>query len=243
MGIALTEWSFNLYERHSSGVDTEVNDSTGIINVLQENDPSEITIYSDINGTTGSNPMTFNQGRVRFWTATSTTVIDISGVTAKGHAFFYESITPATHRIVVDPTRMVHRMVIPYQVVGASETVVDTGFDILDNMLVTECELHITTAGTGAALKVGTSTDASGFLAGVSVATTGFPATALEEALVSTSSLIGALLTVTTGPYVRKRHKRSNATSGANIVYQNTTSSSTAGEGYIYITYSRLPTV
>ena len=243
MGLALTEWHFYLYERHASGVDSPISDSTGVINILTENDPSEVTIYSDLNGTSASNPLTFTNGRVRFYTATSVTAVDITGLTAKGHAFFYESITPSTHRIVIDPTRMVQKMVIPYQVVGASEAIVDTGFDILDNMLITDIELHVTTVGTGATLDIGTSTDSDGFADGVSAATTGWPATLMEEALVSTSSLLGALLANITGTNVRKKHKRANATSGANIVYTNTTSSSTAGEGYIYLTYTRVPTV
>ena len=243
MGLTFTEWSFYLYERHASGVDSPISDSTGVINVLVAGDPSEVSIYSDMNGTAASNPMTFTNGRVRFFTATTVTSIDISGLTAKGHAFFYQSITPSVHRIVIDPTRMFHKLVIPYQVVGASEAVVDSGFDILDNMLITDIELHVTTVGTGAALDIGTSTDSDGFADGVSAATTGYPATILEEALVSTSGLFGALLAMATGTNVRKKHRRANATSGANIVYLNTTSSSTAGEGYIYLTYNRIPTV
>lgn len=243
MGLALQEWFFYLYERHASGVDAPINDDSGVINILTAGDPSEATCYSDVNGTAASNPMTFTDGRVRFYTSPSVTSVDISGVTANGHAFFYQGVTPSTHRIVIDPTRMVHKMVIPYQVVGASESVTDTGFDILANMLITDIEIHVTTVGTGAALDVGTSTDTDGFADGVSVATTGYPATVLEEALVSTSGLFGALLANITGTNVRKKHRRANATSGANIVYLNTTSSSTAGEGYIYITYTRIPTV
>lgn len=243
MGLQLTEWHFYLYERHASGVDTPINDDAGVINILTAGDPSEVTCYSDVNGTSASNPMTFTDGRVRFYTAASTTSIDITGVTANGHAFFYQSVTPSMHRIVIDPTRMMQKMVIPFQVVGASETVVDTGFDILANMLITDIELHVTTLGTGAALDIGTSTDPDGFADGVSAAATGYPVTLLEEALVSTSALFGALISVATGTNVRKKHKRANATSGANIVYTNTTSSSTAGEGYIYLTYTRIPTV
>ena len=243
MGLVYTEWAFYLYERHASGVDTPIADSTGVVNILTASDPSEVTCYADQNGTAASNPMTFTNGRVRFYTAPSVTSIDISGLTANGHAFFYQGITPSVHRIVIDPTRMLHKMVIPYQVVGASEAVVDTGFDILANMLVTDIEIHVTTLGTGAQLDVGTSTTPAGFCDNVSVATTGYPATVLEEALVSTSGLFGSLLANTTGTNVRKKHKRANATSGANIVYSNTTSSSTAGEGYIYLTYTRVPTV
>ena len=242
MGLILQEWHFYLYERHASGVDTPINDDTGVINILTAGDPSEVTIYADVNGTAASNPMTFTDGRVRFYTAASVTSIDITGLTANGHAFFYQGVTPSTHRIVIDPTKMLHNLVIPYQVVGASEVIVDTGFDILANMLVRDVFPHVTTLGTGAALDVGTSTDSDGFLDGVSVATTGYVVTAIEEALVSTSSLIGALLANVTGTNVRKLHKRANATSGANIVYTNTTSSSTAGEGYLYVNYIRVPT-
>jgi hypothetical protein len=243
MGLVYTEWAFYLYERHASGVDTPIADSAGVINILTAGDPSEVTCYADQNGTAASNPMTFTNGRVRFYTAPSVTSIDLSGLTAVGHAFFYQSITPSVHRICIDPTKMVHKLVVPYQVVGASEAVVDSGFDVLANMLVTDIEVHVTTVGTGAALDIGTSTDSDGFADGVSVATTGYPATLLEEALVSTSGLFGALLANITGTNVRKKHRRANATSGANIVYLNTTSSSTAGEGYIYITYHRIPTV
>ena len=243
MGLQLTEWFFYLYERHASGVDTPIDDDTGVINVLTADDPSEVTLYSDVNGTSQANPATFTNGKVRFYTAASTTSIDITGCTANGHAFFYQGITPSVHRIVIDPTRMVQKLVIPYQVVGASEAVTDTGFDILANMLVTDIEVHVTTLGTGAALDIGTSTDTDGFADGVSAAATGYPVTLLEEALVSTSGLFGALLANATGTDVRKKHRRANATSGANIVYLNTTSSSTAGEGYIYLTYTRIPTV
>jgi hypothetical protein len=242
MGLQLTEWHFYLYERHASGVDTPIADSTGVINILAADDPSEVTLYADTSGSSASNPLTFTNGRVRFYTAASVTSVDITGLTAKGHAFFYQGITPSVHRIVIDPTRVSHTLVIPYQVVGASETIVDTGFDILNNMLVRDCFVHVTTAGTGATLDIGTSTDSDGFVDGVSAATTGYPVTLLEEVLTSATQ-IGALLSIAlTADYVRKLHKRANATSGANIVYTNTTSSSTAGEGYIHIQYHRVPT-
>jgi hypothetical protein len=87
---------------------------------------------------------------------------------------------------------------------------------------------------------VGTSTTTTGF-GFVSAATTGIPAALLEEALVSASAGFGSFFTVLTGPYVRKKHVRANTTSGANIIYTNTTSSSTAGSGYIYLLFDRIP--
>jgi len=242
MGLQLTEWHFYLYERHASGVDTPINDDAGVLNVLTADDPSEVTCYSNTSGTSASNPMTFTDGKVRFYTADTVTSVDLTGLTAQGHAFFLQGVTPSTHRIVIDPTRTVQELVVPYQVVGASEAIVDTGFDVLGNMMIRDMWLHVTSAGTGAVLDIGTSTDSDGFLDGITVDTTGYPAidTLSEEA--GSAHQVGALLASTTGGNVRKLHKRANATSGANIVYINTTSSSTAGEGYIYIEYRRVPT-
>jgi hypothetical protein len=234
------EWYIQLVDGRT---DKPIDDDAGTYNVLTADDPSEVTLYADGQGTSASNPGTSSNGVIQFWTASDVTSIDLSVLTSNGHAFFLEGLVPSDHRIVVWPeTSGLYNLIIPYQVVGASEAVVDTGFDILANMLIKDCYVHVTTVGTGAALEVGTSTDSDGFADAVSVATTGYPVTLLEEALVSTSSLIGALLANATATNVRKLHRRANATSGANIVYSNTTSSSTAGEGYIYLTFMRIPT-
>lgn len=233
-----TEYYFQLIDGRKGA---PLDDDSGVYNVLTADDPSEVTIYSDSNGTAGSNPGTMSNGIIRFFTANTVTSVDVSILTANGHAFFLEGVTPSDHRIVVMPEAIHNTLILPYQVVGASETVVDTGFDLSANMLVKDVFVHVTTVGTGAALDIGTSTDTDGFVDGVLVTTTGWPASLLEEALVSTSSLIGAYLANITGTDVRKLHVRANATSGANIIYINTTISSTAGEGYIYINFQRLP--
>lgn len=243
MGFLRTEWNLQLIDGRTM---LPIDDDNGVFQILQENDPSQVTIYRERNdaGVTGAltQPATMANGNIRFWTDATTTVVDICVQTSNGHFFFLESIRPSNQRIVVWPDKMEYTMILPYQVVGASESVRDTGFDILANMLMKDCFLHVTTLGTGATLDIGTSTDPDGFADGVSAATTGYPITLLEEALVSTSSLIGLLLANVTGTDVRKLHRRANGTSGANIVYQNTTSSSLAGEGYIYLTYLRIPT-
>lgn len=234
------EWYFQLVDARTG---MAIDDDAGTYNVLTADDPSEVTIYSSDVGTSASNPGTMTNGVIQFWTDKSVTSVDLSVLTSNGHAFFLEGLTYSNHRIHVVPENSgMYNLIIPFQVVGASEAIVDTGFDILGNMLVKDCYIHVTTLGTGAALDIGTSTDSDGFADGVSAAATGYPITLLEEALVSTSSLIGALLANATGTNVRKLHKRANSTSGANIVYTNTTSSSTAGEGYIYLTYMRVPT-
>lgn len=239
MSASYTEWFFQLFDTRTR---KPLADSTGVYNVLTASSPVELTIYSDKNGTSASNPGTMVNGQMRFYTANTVTSCDISVLTANGHALFLKSATPSQGRIDVNPERMQQKLVIPYAIVGASETVVDTGFDILSNMMIVDIELDVVTAGTGAALTVGTSTATTGFANGVAASTTGFPTTIMEEALVSSSGLFGSLLAVATGTNVRKKHIRANATSGANIVYSNTTSSSTAGAGYIYLTYHRIPT-
>jgi len=238
MASNYVEWDLRLIDRRTN---KPIDDDSGVCNVLTEDDPSEVTIYSDAQGTSASNPLTMTDGQIRFFTDSATTAVDLSVLTANGHSYFLESISQSDHRIVVDPDKTEYLLVLPYQVVGASETVVDTGFDLSANMLVKNCFVHVTTVGTGAAIDIGTSTATDGFVDGVLVTTTGYPATLIEEALVSGSSLHGALLSNTSGGYVRKYHVRANATSGANITYINTTSSSTAGEGYIYFEYVRVP--
>lgn len=239
MAVGFTEWYIQLFNTRTRA---PIDDDTGTCAVLTDGSPAAITTYSDANGTALTNPITFTNGIVRFYTADTTTSVDLSLLTATGYAVFAESVTPSMHRIDVNPELMTQKLVVPY-VFNATVTgaVVDTGFDLSASMLVKDVEVDVFTVATGGVLTVGTSTTTTGFCTGVVASTTGFPATLLEESLVSTSSVWGTFLAVATGMYVRKKHIRANATSGANIIYQNTTSSSTAGNGYIYLTYDRMP--
>jgi len=239
MASNYVEWYLQLIDGRTGA---PINDDTGVYNVLTQNDPSEVTLYSDDTGTSQANPGTMTDGIIRFFTDSGTATVDISVLTANGHAFFLEDVGVNTHhRIVVWPDQSEYTLILPYTFSGASETVVDTGFDISANMMIKDMFIHVTTAMTGGVLDIGTSTDTDGFVDGVSAATTGYPATLIEEAIVSGSSLHGTLLAETTGGYTRKMHVRANATSGSTIMYENTTSSSTAGEGYIYVVYRRIP--
>jgi len=233
-----TEWYFQLFNTVTRSA---IDDDTGIVNVLTENSPVELTIYSDDRGTSASNPLTFTNGVARFFTADTVTACDLSILTEKSHAVFIESFAPSMHRVDIDPDKIQQKLCIPYLIVGASEAVVDTGFDIAANMMIKDIEVDVFAVGTGAVLLVGTSTVTSGFCIGVAASTTGIPATLLEEANVSSSAVFGQYLANGTGTFVRKKHIRANATSGANIIYSNTTSSSTAGSGYIYLLFDRIP--
>lgn len=239
MASGFTEWSIQLFNTRTRQA---IDDDSGVCNVLTENSPVELTLYTTGAGqVAAANPLTFTNGRIRFWTSDTVTAVDLSILTSTSHSIFAESVTPSQQRIDIDPDRALQKLVIPYLVVGASEAVVDTGFDIAANMLMKDIEVDVFAVGTGAVLTVGTSTTTTGF-GFVSVATTGIPAALLEEALVSVCAGFGSFFTVLTGPYVRKKHIRANTTSGANIVYSNTTSSSTAGSGYIYLLFDRIVT-
>lgn len=218
-----------------------IDDDSGIYNVLTQNDPAEITIYSSDSGASQANPGTMTDGVIRFWTDSGTTTVDISVLTSNGHAFFLEDVSVnANHRIVVWPDKIEQALVIPYTYSGASETIVDTGFDILANMCMKDVFVRTITLGTGFTLECGTSTTTDGFILGLTVDATGYRL--LSETVASLAApTIGSFLVSTTSGAVRKFHVRANTTSGANIVYSNATSSSTAGAGYIYLIYNRVP--
>ena len=240
MSAGYTEYMIQLYNERTG---LAIDDDSGVVNVLTANSPAEATIYSNDAGTSASNPLTFTNGVARFWTASSVTSVDLSILTADGQAVFVEGLTPSQHRIDINTERSEYKLIIPFTYSGASETVVDTGFDWGASMLMKDAVLHVTTLGTGMALSVGTSTDPSGFAVAVTCAATGFYP--LSETVVSgaTAGAVGLYLVSATSGAVRKKALRSNSTSGANIVYQNTTSSSTAGAGYIYLVYERIPTL
>ena len=244
MSATYTEWQIQLIDgrKSSHGASVAIDDDSGVYDVLTAGDPARITLYSDENGTSLTAPATMSNGIMRFFTAITVTSVDITVLTANGHAFFLEDITPSNHRVVVYPELIHQTLIMPYKVVGASEAVVDTGFDQSANMLVREVWLHTTTLGTGAVLDVGNSTDTDGFLDGVTVDATGYLAAAVFEEAPGSAHQFGALIASTTGKNVRKLHRRANATSGANITYTNTTISSTAGAGYIYLNFMRIPT-
>ena len=218
-----------------------IDDDTGIYNVLTASDPTELTIYSDDKGTSQANPGTMTDGILRFFTANTVTSVDLSVLTANGHAFFLEGVTPSNHRIIVWPENINQQLIIPYNCNTGCNVVVDTGFDLSAGMLVKDVFLHVTTAATAGPLDVGTSTDTDGFLDAAIVSVTGF--VGLDETVASVAAGIGSLLVSVTSGAVRKMHVRANSTSGANIVYVVTaTNSGGTGEGYLFLVFDRIPT-
>src|SRR3972149_5052846 len=95
MGAKYTEYYVQLVNARTK---QPINDDTGVCNVLTVDSPVEITIYSNDDGTAGSNPLTMKDGIIRFWTASTVTSVDLSILTAAGQAVFVENLTPSQHR-------------------------------------------------------------------------------------------------------------------------------------------------
>jgi hypothetical protein len=238
-----------------------IDDDSGLCNVLTASDPTEITIYSDSNGTSASNPITITNGEILFYTAASVTSVDLSILTAAGQAVFVEALTPSQHRVDIDPdaTRM-NTLIVPYQMASGCDVLVDTGFDILTVMKIKDVYVHSTTASTANGLYIGVSGTTAGFLANVSTTATGFKlhgspiytnATGSAN-YISGTQIRGSLLSEWTyglstatvggakGYWSRKSYLPTGATS---LVYQVlATNSGGTGEGYIYIEYELAPT-
>ena len=218
-----------------------IDDDTGVYNVYTVSTPTEATIYSDTNGTSQANPGTISNGIIRFFTALSVESVDVSILTASGHAIFVEALTASQHRVLVNPDEWKNqKLVIGMTLPGTSATIVDTGFDLPATSLTKEAYLHITTVATDTDVDLGTSTDTDGFLDGIDTSATGL--LGLVEDL--TAGSIGALLATTSSSAIRKVYVPANATSGKSIVWTMTgTATATTAYGYIYIIYDLMPTV
>lgn len=215
-----------------------IDDDSGKAFVITPGGGSKATVFSDENATAATQPLTFTNGIIRFFTASSVAAVDLTGISSKGYGFFIENLTPSQHRYVIWPEADETALILPYEL-NATVTggVVDTGVDLPDNVLVKDVYIDALVAATGGVLNVGVSSGATGFLIAVSVSTTGMKA--VDE---FTSAIWGALITTTASGYGAKvKFRRANATSGARLVYQNTTSSSTAGSGFIYMKLDRVP--
>ena len=232
------EWYLQLW---NGRLDQPVNDDTGLYNVLTQNDPAEITIYSDASGSSQANPGTMTDGVIRFWTASTVTAVDISVLTANGQAYFLEDITQSNHKVIVNPDMNEYTLILPYSAVAASVSV-DTGFTIPSNMIIRDVWLRVTTLGTAARIDVGTSVDRNGFLVEGIADTTGYKVAAESLVSNSISGSPGTLFTINqTNSHVKSGYVRANATSGASIVYDNITATSLAGAGYIFVKFTRQP--
>lgn len=240
MAANLTEWAFNLFDMRKR---KSVSDSTGLALVMTQGAPTSPTMYSDANGTiTQSNPITFSNGNIRFFTDSGTTAIDLSVVTADGQSIMLKNVGPSDHRIDIDPDRMDYTLCVPFAVT-ASGVIAASPLRLTSNMRVYDAFLRITTSDTTATMDVGTTTgSATGFMQALLLTSTGYRI--VDEATVAAGALGGLLANpVTATQYnFRRFHVPANATSALSIIYQMTTAAGTTLGGYIFLVYKRLPT-
>jgi hypothetical protein len=235
MAANMTEWDLQLIDGRTG---RPIDDDSGKCFGITPGAGLKATLYSDENGTALTQPVSFTNGRVRFFTAASVTALDLTGLTSSGHGFFIEDLTPSQHRYVLWPNNDGSVFALPYEL-NATVTggVVDSGVDLPDNVLVKDVYIDALVVATGGALNVGVSTDPDGFVVGVSVSTTG-----LKMLDHFTSVIFGALIHTSATSFVApKKHRRVDATSGARLVYQDTTASTTAGSGFIFLKLDRVP--
>lgn len=257
MSVSYREWYFQLWDTQRK---ISIDDDSAKLIVLTADSPTAPTIYSDANGTSVSHavrtPRSFVNGTVRFWTDQSVTSVDLSLMTAKGEAYFFEDVAYSVHRLDINPFMRDHVLVLPFGASDATET--DTGIDLPANLLIKDALLKVTTADATETLDVGilsseSGGDADGLLMLMDVANLGFvnPFPVVTNGTnidynVHTSGR-GALLkqgiagadAVATCGGVQPRFYRTDGTAKS-VTYTGSTGSDTAA-GYIILSYTRLP--
>lgn len=248
MGSSYTEYYVQLVNVRTK---QPINDDTGKYSVLTAGTATPATIYSDDSGTaiaytaaTLANTMT--DGKIRFFTAASVTSVDLTVVTASGHAVFVSGLTPSQHRVDVDVEKIRQTMIVPFSLTAAGSltatgSIWANGFSIPANAMVHDVFIKTSTLGTTAIVNVGVSGTPSGFMVAGVASATGFSLP--EELLVSVTATLsrGALLLATgaTSEFVRRPFLTPTVTA---IVYNNTTSTTLLGaDGWIYIIYDKYP--
>ena len=261
MAAKYTEWFVQLIDGRTK---SPIDDDSGIYNVLTAGDPSEITLYSNDRGTSQVNPGTMTDGVIHFWTAVGTTTLDLTILTATGHAVFVEALTPSQHHVEIDVDAVQQTFITFYTGAVACDAVTDTGFNLPEGAKVKDVYMHATDATTGAGMDIGTSTDTDGFIDLATVSVTGwlhyevpiFTSPTASAYYVSATQNRGALLVThyvgdvgtatgggNHGQYAMKNYTVANATAGASLVYVLcATNSGQTGKGYIYVVYDRCPT-
>jgi hypothetical protein len=253
----LKEWEFQLWDTQRK---ISIDDDAAQLLVLTADAPTAPTIYSDAVGTAVSNavrtPRTFTNGRVRFWTAPSVTSVDLSLITSKGEAYFFEDVASSCHRLDVNPFQREHTLVVPFGVSDNTET--DTGINLPTGLLVKDAFIKVVTTDASETLDVGilaseSGGDADGFVLATSVATAGYvnpwPVvtggtnidyhvhTAGYGAFLK-DGIAGADAVATVGGVQRRYYKTDGV--ATSISYTGSSGSDTAA-GYIVLQLTRLP--
>ena len=192
-----------------------INDDTGLYMVLQAGIPLAQTCYSDRLGTSLTLPATMTDGRLRFFTASTVTSVDVSIMTAGGRSYFLEGLTPSQHSCSVNTERENYTLVGAWAILSAhADGVVSAvkapfsgGLPV--GLRIKDVYVHKTGAGDGVGaglvLDLGVSGDPDGFVDGITCSATGYnlinmvttaKTTAVSDmtVFVATAQVRGALL-------------------------------------------------
>ena len=252
-----TEWRLTLINARTGA---HIDDDSGVANVLTAGSPVEATIYSDEQGTAASNPLTFSNGSVRFYTLSSVTTVDVSVLTENSQACFLKCLTPSEQKVLINPDQLKQCAVIPFAASDNTET--DTGFTLnlsgTNDILVEDVALNVVTVDAGETIDVGTNgtttDDPNGLIAAALVSAAGYVELAGQITNGSNIDYVGAnylgaqLATViagadavaTVGGTTRLKTGILTAETDCNITYTGSAGSDTAA-GYIYLMYTILP--
>lgn len=143
-------WIVQLVDKRKG---TNINDDTGVCNVLTAGSPVEATIYSNTAGTAASNPLTFTDGKVKFYTLAAITSVDLSILTAEGDAVFIESQLPGEIMVEIDSQKREQMLIIPFA--ANDNTVADTGFDLPAGMILEDVLMKVVTVDAGETIEFG----------------------------------------------------------------------------------------
>ena len=245
------EWDLQVFDTRRKSY---VNDSTGVGVVMVTGTPALVTVKADQQGTSLTQPITLNSGRLRFFTAKTVTSVDISILTSTGQAIFASAVDSSVHRLDVNPEERHQLLVLP-AIFNAGGTVTDTGFDLPANLLITDAFVRVTTVDATETVDVGllageAGGDENGFLSLVSVANAGFVHTggavnngatsdffdAVTYGVLLASFINGSDAAATSGGVVRRSH----LTDGIAKSITYTPSGSDTFAGYIYLSFLKL---
>ena len=151
MGATYTEWAIQLINTRTGN---PIDDDSGAFYVLTAGSAAKATIYSHQSGTAITQPCTLTDGKYRFFTATSVTSVDLTGVTALGQAFFIDGLLPSNQKINIDNDKIPQVLIVPWLFLSGG-TVVDTGLDLPAKCLISECLLKVTVADANETIEVG----------------------------------------------------------------------------------------
>lgn len=220
--------------------------------VYQAGTKTLATLYKDGLRTSLANPITRSQfatdGMAKFYTAEAT--VDIYVNHSSGFEVAEASVAPTRHTLVLNTAAITRHLVFP-MIFNSGGTEVDTGIDLPLDCIVTDARVEVVTSDSSETVDIGllsseTAGDADGFIAAVSVASTGYPAlvtytTGSNETYLSAtkygallgSFVIGADVVGDAGNAVKQGHivTGSNAKS---VSYTPSSSDTFAGYGHLY---------